>query len=449
MSAPATTFTVGIALDGRTATAVWRQRPDDAWQDATIACDATPAGIEYAFAALAREAPAVEHVRVTLVRPLANARPVEFPRMSRSTLERVLERDWARYVIGTSPSMHTVSARQTRSGQWRAVFAPTETLDAIVTAAANHGWNEVSAQVSDDALASAAVVIASGDATPQFVIVCDGCAATDVVYLRGGEPSCGRRFPRAATDEDVFAFIRATAGAHAKGLSIALIGPPARTGALALTIRQSGHRASVLDVGLTADATSLATIAAMGTLGTPQVELRSPAARAVQARRLRAVARWLLATAAVALLAAFGIERIAVNTELTSVRTQRADLSGQVRSAMAIRRDAENAAELASMLGQREASASRATAVIAAVANALPAGTALTTLGIAGDSVTVEGESARSAAVYNALRAVPQLRQLRLTAPLRQDRQLGADAVERFAFRAVTMPSGSPRGATP
>ena len=440
---------MGIALDGRTATAVWRKGPNGAWQDATVACDATPAGIEQAFAALAREVPTVDRVRVTLVRPLANARPVEFPRMSRATLERVLERDWARYVIGTSPSMQTVSARQTKSGQWRAVFAPTETLDAIVTAAANHGWNEVSTQVSDDALASAALMTVASDATPQFVIICDGRAATDVVYLRGGEPSSGRRFPRAATDEDVFAFIHATAGTHAKGLSIAVIGPPTRTGALVLAIRQNGHRASVLDVGLAAEATSMAAIAAVGTFGTPMVELRSPAARAVQERRLRTVARWLLATTAAALVVAFGIERIAVNTQLTSVRTQRADLSGQVSSAMALRSNAENAAELVSVLGQREASASRATAVIAAVANALPAGTALTTLGIAGDSVTVEGESARSAAVYNALRVVPQLRQVRLAAPLRQDRQSGADAVERFAFSALTMPSGSPHGATP
>ena len=76
MSARATGFTVGIALDGRTATAVWRKGPTGAWQDATVACDAAPAGIEQAFAALAREVPTVDRVRVTLVRPLANARPV-------------------------------------------------------------------------------------------------------------------------------------------------------------------------------------------------------------------------------------------------------------------------------------------------------------------------------------------------------------------------------------
>ena len=85
--------------------------------------------------------------------------------------------------------------------------------------------------------------------------------------------------------------------------------------------------------------------------------------------------------------------------------------------------------------------------MIAAIAGALPPGTALTSLTVSGDSVTIEGESRRSAAVYAALRTVPQLEQVRLAAPLRQDRLGGEAPIERFAFSARARGAASPRGA--
>ena len=87
-------------------------------------------------------------------------------------------------------------------------------------------------------------------------------------------------------------------------------------------------------------------------------------------------------------------------------------------------------------LAEREGNASRVSSVIAAVAVALPSGTTLTAIRVAGDSVTVEGESTRSAAVYEALRSVASLEQVKLAAPLRQERRGDEDAVELFAFSA-------------
>ena len=66
----------------------------------------------------------------------------------------------------------------------------------------------------------------------------------------------------------------------------------------------------------------------------------------------------------------------------------------------------------------------------------IPEGTALTALSVSGDSVTIEGESKRTAAVYDALRAEPILERVRLAGPLRQERQTGDVTVERFAFDA-------------
>ena len=92
---------VGVALDGTTMTVVWRgARLKGAWRSATVACDATPEGIHRAVAAMDDDAAGWDQANVTLMRPLANARIVRFPSMSRTVLEAVLERDWSRYVIG-------------------------------------------------------------------------------------------------------------------------------------------------------------------------------------------------------------------------------------------------------------------------------------------------------------------------------------------------------------
>ena len=90
---------LGIALDGTMATAVWSSSARDRSEILSTPCDATPRAIAHAFSEIARGAQDVGAVRVTLLRPLANVRSLEFPRMPTSALEHVLSRDWARHVI--------------------------------------------------------------------------------------------------------------------------------------------------------------------------------------------------------------------------------------------------------------------------------------------------------------------------------------------------------------
>ena len=159
---------------------------------------------------------------------------------------------------------------------------------------------------------------------------------------------------------------------------------------------------------------------------------------------MRTRTRWLALAAAVALLGALALEGARVSAALDDVRAQRADISGKVSNAVMLRSEIEARSDVAAALAAREAGVSQASAVLAAVTVALPAGTALTALNVAGDSITVEGESSRSAAVYESLRAVPQLEQVKLAAPLRQERQAGDVAVEHFAFSARVRSAASP-----
>ena len=400
-----------LALDGATLVVMWRSaRANSAWRLKSVPCNGTAEGIVHACAALGETRPLGAAVSVTLLRPLANARTIAFPSMARRALEGVLARDWTRHVIGVRSTPHTAAARRLDGTEWRAAFAPTDTLDAIGEMAASSEWRDVVIQTSDDALA---VVIrelgtsADKRAPELFVIACDDKGATDAVQLRKGEPVLGRRFRAGATDDDAILFIDG-ASPH-EHTPVVVVGSPVRAAALARTIGGSGRHARVLDIGVEAGAPAPAIIAVAGAVGRPTKQLLSPAARATRAREMRRITRWLWIGVAAALVAAFSIERWGIGAALANVQRERADISAQVGNAMRLRTALESDVDAATTLGQHEAATSRTSGVLAAVAASLPPGTALTTLAIAGDSVTIEGESRRSAAVYDALRggAVP------------------------------------------
>lgn len=354
--------------------------------------------------------------------------------MARASAERVLARDWTRHVIGVRTTEHTVSGEPADRGRWRASFAPTDLLIALSQAASEHGWNQIDIRTSDETVAGAVRALAPKDAQEEdlIAVICDANGPTDAYHLRRGAPWLGRRLLPDASDDDVAAFART----HASKAPIVILGGGAHANTLARTLGEQGRRARVVDTGLPADSTTSATFAALGTFSSSMLPLRTPAMSAARAKRMRSFTRWLAVAAAAALLGALGLEHWRVSLALDDVRQRRADISGKVSNAVALRSNIEASADVAASLAAREAQVSRVSAVLAAVALALPAGTALTTFSVAGDTVTVEGESSRSAAVYESLRAEPMLEQVKLAAPLRQERKAGDIAVEHFAFSA-------------
>ena len=399
-------------------------------------------GFEAELGRMAAAAPPLDTVTITILRPLAQTRAIRLPRMATAALERVLARDWARHIIGARPTAHAVTAELADRGRWRASFAPIDLLEQLWTAAAEHGWVRIHIRTADDAIASASLILAPRESQEDdtIAVVCSKDGPTDAFHLRSGAPWLGRRLPTHASDEDVATFART----HASKAPIIIFGGGSRASTLARTLGEQGRRARVIATGLPADATAAATFAALGTLSAPLLPLRAPAMSAAHTRRMRSLTRWLAAAAAAALLGALALERARVNAALADVHAQRADISAQVSNAVVLRSDIEARSDVASALALREAGVSQAGAVLAAVTLALPAGTALTALNVMSDSVTLEGESSRSAAVYEALRALPLLEQVKLAAPLRQERQAGDVAVEHFAFTARVRSAASP-----
>ena len=104
--------------------------------------------------------------------------------------------------------------------------------------------------------------------------------------------------------------------------------------------------------------------------------------------------------------------------------------------AVARRTTLESTTDAAAALAEHETSASRASTALATIALALPENASLSMLQVSGDSVNVDGDSDRSAEVYDALRGAPMLEGVRLAAPLRQERLADAEPVEHFSFAA-------------
>ena len=401
---------------------------------ASAQCDASTESIIAGIAHLSASANPTGILRVTLGRPVAHTRTLPFPTMARSAFERVVARDWSRHIIGIRSTPHTVAGEPVDRGRWRAAFAPTDVLAALSQAAAEQGWAGVDIRTADDAIAGAVRALAPAESREAdlVAVVCDSTGPTDILHLRNGAPWLGRTLLAGSGDAGVAAF----AQAHAHRAPVIIFGGGPRAAALARSLGDTGHRTRVIDVELPPDATAAATLAMLGTLSPASLPLRTPAVSQARERQMRGLTRWLVVGTAAALLAAYGLEHWRITAASNDVRLHRADISAKVSNAIALRSAIEADVDVAAAIARREAQASRTSAVLAAVTLAMPTGTALTALTVAGDSISVEGESPRSAAVYESLRALPMLTAVKLASPLRQERQAGDVAVEHFAFNA-------------
>jgi hypothetical protein len=430
--------TLGICLDDGHITIAARN-PAGTLVDASAEWDGLPSTLVAAIDPLIAAVPAAREASIVLRRPLAHTRTLAMPRMPRPAAEQVLARDWARHVIGMRMTDHTVAAVPAGRGRWRAAFAPTDLLDALAEVARARGWTRFDVQAGDDVLAGAVASLARADSGDDVIaIVCDETGPTDACHVRGGAPLAGRRFLPHANAGDVADF----AQTNASGALIAVLGNAPQANALARTLVAQGLRARTLSASGPTD-TSTSTFAALAVTSRAGLQLRSPSMARVRARQFCTATLWTSTAAAVALIAALAMEQRRLTSDLDRIRQQRADLSGPVSNAIARRATVQSSVDLVTALAAREREASRTSDVLALVTLALPPGTALTLLNVAGDTLTVEGESARSAAVYQSLRALPLLSQVKLSAPLRQERQAGDVAVEHFAFNARIIALGT------
>lgn len=366
-------------------------------------CDSIDA-LASVLGALLQEHPGLDALGIVIARPLAHLCTIAMPAMSREDGERVLARDWERHVIGVGPGAMSVAAERLDAGGWRAAFVPSDVVEQVAAVAADAGIAALSIATADDILAAA-----GGGRGDAIIVLRDAGGAVSATHARDGRAHAGRALPTGDADA---ALARFAAGC-------------------------GSVRAPVRFVDARAGRSALATLASAAADAVPTLPVRSRSMQARARTRSSWATRWLMAATIAALVVAPLVQRWRVDRALASVAAERRALAMQVAPALAARDSLALLQDVAVALAEREASASRVAGGLAAIALALPGGTTLSSLTVTGDSIAVEGESPRSATVYEALRRAPALGDVRLAAPLRQEVRSGAEGtVERFAFTA-------------
>ena len=435
---------VGLALDGTSACCVWLE--NGLWHSETIACDASASALKDAFEVLLQHASGSAEVTVTLCRPLLQSRTIAMPGVSKENVERILARDWSRHIVPARAVPHTVAATAVKMGLWYAQFAPADTLECIADEGNGQSLSGP-VQSVDDAL-KAEILSQGNDERAGTVcgIVCDSGRPVAGVLIKNKNVVAGRGFIRHANADDAFQLAN-TASQNALP-EIVICGDSTTASALSAELGAKGLRVRVIGEPPARRAPNgthfslLAWIAQAGLRASPGIALLAPSLQARRRARMRVLGWQLTGGVIAAALLGVALLRLDVQRQLAVVATQRAGLAASVQQAMRVRTQLEDVADAARSLAAHEATASRTSTIVAQIARTLPRTSALQSLTVMGDSVTIEGESPRSADVYSALRQVSVLDRLRLASPLRQERRGADTVVERFAFNAMV------RGAT-
>ncbi|MDQ2667457.1 MAG: hypothetical protein M3Z05_15790, partial [Gemmatimonadota bacterium] len=349
-------FEIGIALDGMTMAIAWNEGAASP-RFATTPCDGTRASIAAMLGVLIQQAPPATRVAITLCRPLAHSRTVSLPVSTRAAASSILTRDWSRHVIGIRATPHDAVAREMSRGRWLAAFAPADVLDALAAAAEEQGWTTVDIRTSDDTLAAGASTLAPAGETPvEYVVVCGEHGPVEAVHLRKGGAVAGRRFTDNASADQVHTFItesESSSGIAQSGRRVVILGAAAAATPLAQALSAHGQRAEVSRANTTTG-DALAMLAAAGMRAHASLPLAAAATRARAAIATRRLTWQLGLATAAALVFALLMVRLDVARSLADVAIKRADISGQVQRAVAMRGSMEDAADIAAALADRE-----------------------------------------------------------------------------------------------
>jgi Tfp pilus assembly protein PilN len=322
---------------------------------------------------------------VALMPPLVTVRRIDLPRMTAGDARRAVSRNVGRYFTDAREPL-TIAVRQAL-GAWIVAGAPAAIVRELYERAEAFGWDVAAIVPAHAAWARAAgeglVAIASGH-------------ETTILDVRGGELRQIRRARASAALPPELASVR--------------------------VIASSGVEAARL-------ATSHATKAVALDLVPDSVRQR----RSAVARRLG----WSLVGASAALLVlSAGLTLWGERRELNALRARRADLRPLVQQALVHRDTLVETSDRVNAIAALEQGGERWSAVIARVAEALPADAYLTAFRGEADSVSLEGQASNAAGVFAAMRSTPGLLAVRASAPVRQEGGAGQPVVERFVMGA-------------
>lgn len=355
---------------------------------------------------------------VALLPPLVQLRRIDLPRLRPAELERVLERDAARYFLGAQvPQLLGILRAESgtrASAPVIAAAAPAWLVRRVTRLATELGW-ELRQVVPAHVVWSRSGP--ASQAARRIVVI--GEQSVEILRVRGSRPWSARRTPPRV--EAVIAALREADGDEVHMLDA-----------------NDGWQAALAEAGipLRRSAEPAAELAARGAPATTACELVTTEARTGRDRWARRTARRLWTAAALLLLTSAGLVRLDLARELAGVRHARAQHQTAVVAAMRERDSLAFLEARMTALAAAERSAPRWTAVFALLADRLPRDAWLGSLEGTPDSLQVEGTADRAGGVFEALQRAPGVRAVRATAPIRQVNDGDDVPMERFSLLA-------------
>jgi hypothetical protein len=217
--------------------------------------------------------------------------------------------------------------------------------------------------------------------------------------------------------------------------AIAVVGDSPLADELRLTLEDGAHWAR-LDGGTTASSRSPALLAARFAARANGPWLLPESERAVLARDARRANAVRFAAAAALLIGAAVLQLAGLAREHGAITAERARLRWSVTRALAVRDSLGQVGSRLTAIRSASMTAPRWAPLLVSLSARLPDDAFLLSLRADGDSLRVEGEGARAAGVFDALRGVNGLSGLRPDGPIRQEIAEDGSTSERFTLSA-------------
>lgn len=408
-------ITVGLAVDARRVTAVWRGPGSRAERQLTVECDVgaalrgDPAALAAAFQTLQAElgAGTAPILAVAILPPLARIRRVVIPRMTDAQRRQAIGLATPKHFLGLPEQVVCAGLPLTRVGRRPgpvlAAVLPATLLQTVEDAAGALGWTIERFVPAHTAWLAAAITRWPELRRGHGQVSIEGIEEHTVLHLKGGSLVLVRR----------------------RRPSEAVTDPSTAAASLAQSLTDDGPRQ-----------TNGAELAARYAPRTSALELVPDHQLARHRRAERRVGFGLAAAAATFLLLSAGAYRWGISHQLSVVAQEQAILKPAFDRALTLHDSMVNGQATLAALASLEASATRWSAVLAQLSTALPDSAYLGALRADGDSVVLEGRAANAASVFQAVQRAPGIAGVRATGPIRQDLSGNASAVEQWGLAA-------------
>lgn len=365
-------------------------------------------------------------VRIVLLPPLADVRLVQLPPMRAAEAAAVIRRDAARYFLGDAVARVVgvvMPSRRKANSPVLAAAAPVALTEAVRSACGFLDWTLDAILPAHTAWLGRAARLTAGRHAAGVVVAAEG----DVVHvIRAiGSVTSIRRLPALAAADLL------EASGPGPGTAV-VFGDRGSRDTLSRTLSGGGWMVA----GAAAESQSAAEAAAAGAADSI-IELVPPTLAAQRRDRARTSA-WLIAAAAIVLLAGAGlVELWGAKRELSEIRAQRQAIREQVAPLLQARDSVGRLESRALVIERLEQESPRWTRALFDLALLLPGDTHVTTMRTAGDTLVAEATGDRASAALQALRRSGSLEKIRLVGPVERQLEGGETTTERFRFSAI------------